>query len=251
MKHFIISILFLSTFTVFSQDDLDDIAIANNTYQQSSKELDSIFQEIIKQYANKTLFIQKLKKSQQAWKTYSALMLEMRYPDYNYLENQGDYNLCFADEINEITRKRIDELNVWLVDVDTEFEFDDCRGSIKIVDYENPNPDNEPVILFYYSKETGELEYNFSIRFDYVAFGYKNPNINSEKLFLLSIFTKDVENNPYQCKYGAYYNPSDFDGLNLKFDKIVGDFARLLIQKNNKTIDVIYMERKYFHNKRV
>ena len=229
---------------VFSQNELDDIAIANNTYKKSNKEMDSIYHKALQLYANKKEVLHRIKNSQKYWQLHTNTMLKLYYTDYEADKNQGEYNICFADELNQYIRVRIDELKDIIYTLESNEKA--CGGTVKVTDFENPNVTNEPIILFYYSKKTKELDYNFSIKYDYKVFGYKEPNTASEKLFLVSIYTKDIEGNPYKCKYGAYYDPSFFKEFELKFDKYIGDFARISIQFNNGKTATIYIEKKYF-----
>lgn len=43
------------------------------------------------------------------------------------------------------------------------------------------------------------------MRQDFRMFGYAEPDTTSRKMILYSIFTYDVESNPYHCPFGAYY----------------------------------------------
>jgi hypothetical protein len=85
-----------------------------------------------------------------------------------------------------------------------------------------------------------------NINSDYKIFGYKKKDSSSEKLILISVFTKDVENNPYGCKYGAYYHTQGMDGLKLKYISIEGDFVKIAIIKNDLNVDKVYMESRWF-----
>lgn len=40
---------------------------------------------------------------------------------------------------------------------------------------------------------------------DFRMFGYARPDTTSQKMILYSIFTSDVEDNPFDCPFGAYY----------------------------------------------
>lgn len=82
---------------------------------------------------------------------------------------------------------------------------------------------------------------------DYRIFGYAEPSKESEKMFLLSVFTDDVEENPLGCKYGAYYESArmDDEGISLKY---VGDtlgFSKIAILKNQSTVDFAYVATEW------
>jgi hypothetical protein len=83
-----------------------------------------------------------------------------------------------------------------------------------------------------------------NIRQDHRIFGYAKPDIKSERLLLLSVFTDDVENNPFGCKLGAYYETAGMDELTLKFISSNGNFVKAVaIDKTNKST-IIYFEKK-------
>jgi hypothetical protein len=83
-----------------------------------------------------------------------------------------------------------------------------------------------------------------NIRQDHRIFGYAKPDIKSERLLLLSVFTDDVENNPFGCKLGAYYETAGMGELTLKFISSNGNFVKAVaIDKTNKST-IIYFEKK-------
>ena len=82
-----------------------------------------------------------------------------------------------------------------------------------------------------------------NIRQDHRIFGYAKPDIKSERLLLLSVFTDDVENNPFGCKLGAYYETAGMGELTLKFISSNGSFVKAVaIDKTNKST-IIYFEK--------
>ena len=84
-----------------------------------------------------------------------------------------------------------------------------------------------------------------NIRQDHRIFGYAKPDIKSERLLLLSVFTNDVVNNPFGCKLGAYYDTNGMDELTLKYISTTGNFvkATAIDKENNST--TIYIEKKW------
>ena len=65
-----------------------------------------------------------------------------------------------------------------------------------------------------------------NIKKDHRIFGYAKPDIDSERLLLLSVFTNDVENNPFECKLGAYYDTYGMGELTLKCVSTTGNFVQ-------------------------
>ncbi len=85
---------------------------------------------------------------------------------------------------------------------------------------------------------------------DHRFFGYSKPDLHSKRMLLFSIFTNDVEGNPYQLPYGAYYQNSDMDSIKLKYYADEGAFAKFTILKNNTLQDTTYIEKKWIEFKK-
>jgi hypothetical protein len=83
------------------------------------------------------------------------------------------------------------------------------------------------------------------MRKDHRIFGYAKPDTKSERLLLISVFTNDVENNPFGCKLGSYYDTSGMDDITLKYKETLGKFIKAVaIDKSNNKTD-IYFEKKW------
>ncbi len=88
-------------------------------------------------------------------------------------------------------------------------------------------------------------EIRFSVmKKDHRIFGYEKNDIYSTKMILLSIFTNEVENNPFYCKYRTFYDTNGMTHLKLKYVATEGDFLNIEIIKEGKTIDEVYMLKK-------
>ena len=87
-----------------------------------------------------------------------------------------------------------------------------------------------------------------NIRLDHRFFGYDQADVHAKKLLLFSIFTNDVEHNPYQLKLGAYYDTSDLDSKDskLKYVGTKGDFVQAkFIDSTDIPVCTIYFEKKW------
>ncbi len=84
-----------------------------------------------------------------------------------------------------------------------------------------------------------------NIRKDHRIFGYAKPDIKSERLLLLSVFTNDVENNPFDCKLGAYYDTGGMDELTLKYNSKTGNFIKVIATDKENNSTTIYFEKKW------
>jgi len=95
------------------------------------------------------------------------------------------------------------------------------------------------------NKGDSTINLTSNIRRDHRIFGYAKTDINSERLLILSVFTNDVENNPFGCKLGAYYDTGGMDELTLKYIATTGNFIKAIaIDKTNKP-STIYFEKKW------
>lgn len=103
---------------------------------------------------------------------------------------------------------------------------------------------NNITLAYVYSKDSS-ITLVANIRADYRIFGYSKPSIKSEKLLLLSIYTSDVEGNPFRCKFGAYYETSDMKNLDLKYRETSGDFIKAVVIDNRKKETLVYFEKKW------
>jgi hypothetical protein len=85
------------------------------------------------------------------------------------------------------------------------------------------------------------------IKKDYRIFGYERASTKSKPLILFSVFTRDVESNPYKCRYGAFYSTSDlaFEQPRIKFKGFSGKFVRTDFVIEGKVVDTFYFERKW------
>jgi hypothetical protein len=86
-----------------------------------------------------------------------------------------------------------------------------------------------------------------NIRKDYRIIGYEEASIKSKPLILFSVFTQDVENNPYGCYFGAFYSTSDLrlKDVRIKFKAIQGQFVKTNLIINNVVTTSLYFERKW------
>ena len=78
---------------------------------------------------------------------------------------------------------------------------------------------------------------------DHRIFGYEKPATDSKKMILLSVFTNDVENNPFQLPYGAYYGTDGMKNSRLKFNSYQGKYIKAELLKDNQK-KIIYFESK-------
>ena len=105
----------------------------------------------------------------------------------------------------------------------------------------------DPVNKLLISKSDSSMWLTARMRLDHQIFGYASPNINSERLILLSIFTSDVKDNPYKCPFGAYYEAAGMEEqhIELKFVNKTKWFIKAHILRNDSTKADVYFLKKW------
>lgn len=84
-----------------------------------------------------------------------------------------------------------------------------------------------------------------NMRLDHRFFGYAKPDLNSEKLLLFSIFTNDVEGNPFRCKLGAYYQTMSMDDIELKYVSSKGSFVEFIAIDKSGITTTVYFQKAW------
>ena len=107
-----------------TQGELNDCAGGKAT--QADQKLNQTYQAVLKKYADKAVFIDRLRKAQRAWVTFRDAQLEMKFPPG---EAAGSVEpMCYSLYKAELTEQRSNELRQWLTGIG---EGDVCCGSIK------------------------------------------------------------------------------------------------------------------------
>lgn len=101
-------------------------ANASKQYQAADKELNSVYQQIIKEYSSKPVFIRNLKAAQRAWIKLRTADLAARFPSSG---GGSATPMCKSMYLENITRERTKYLRAWVTGIP---EGDVCSGSIKI-----------------------------------------------------------------------------------------------------------------------
>jgi hypothetical protein len=95
--------------------------------------------------------------------------------------------------------------------------------------------------------DNGGMWLTANIRMDHRIFGYAQPDTTSKKMILLSVFTYDVEGNPFKCPYGSYYESSGMNekGLELRYVSDEGAFIKANIIHSDTIKVSIYIEKRW------
>lgn len=128
-KYLFLLFLIISKNFLFAQNQLEINQKANKDYLKTDKELNLIYQKILKDYKDDKVFIKNLKIAQKAWIQFrDAAEMKMKFPD----REEGYYGsiqpLCWNNYLEFLTKERIKTLQVWLTGID---EGDACNGTVK------------------------------------------------------------------------------------------------------------------------
>jgi uncharacterized protein YecT (DUF1311 family) len=97
-------------------------------YEKAEKELNAIYQKILKEYKADTAFIKNLKTAQKLWIQFRDAEMKMKYPE----REPGYYGsiqpLCWSIYLTELTQSRSKTLKIWLDGIE---EGDACGGTVK------------------------------------------------------------------------------------------------------------------------
>ena len=125
----LVSIVFFS-FKGNSQTQAEMNTDLQESYNSSDEELNAVYQAIIREYKNDTIFLKALRFSQRNWIKFRDSELKMKYPERKIRGYYGSvYPMCEASYLDELTKDRIKTLKVWLDGIE---EGDVCSGSVKI-----------------------------------------------------------------------------------------------------------------------
>jgi len=134
MKKLILSIIALtliclpwSEASAQTQRDMNEDAAT--IFKEADKKLNSLYQKILKDYADDPVFIASFKKAQRCWITFRDAQLKMKYPD----REPGYYGsiqpMLETRYLTELTRDRIKALQVWIDGVQ---EGDLSGGTVRV-----------------------------------------------------------------------------------------------------------------------
>ena len=130
MTRLFISIIFCVTINFcFGQTKAEMNQNANTGFQKADKELNFVYQSILKSYKSDTEFVKNLKISQRIWVQLRDAEMKTKYPD----RENGYYGsvqpMCWSIYMEDLTEERTKKLKVWLTGIE---EGDVCSGSVKM-----------------------------------------------------------------------------------------------------------------------
>jgi uncharacterized protein YecT (DUF1311 family) len=129
MKTNLIALLVFSATFGFAQTQLEMNQAAGVEFQKADKELNTVYQKIIKEYSADTLFIKNLRASQRIWIQFRDAEILVKFPETDPGYYGSIFPVCYSNYKTELTQARITTLKQW---IDGVKEGDVCAGSIKV-----------------------------------------------------------------------------------------------------------------------
>ncbi len=128
MKTIAITIVaFLIMYSAYSQTQAELNNKAKVEYEKVDKQLNQIYQRILQEYKNDSIFTKSMKEAQRQWVKFRDAQIKMKYPPYPN-SDESVLMMCRYYYLKELTEDRRKVLTQWL---DSEEEGDVCSGSKK------------------------------------------------------------------------------------------------------------------------
>jgi uncharacterized protein YecT (DUF1311 family) len=110
-----------------SQPELNTAAYKD--FLKADKELNSVYNKILKEYKADTVFTKNLKQAQKLWLKLRAAEMEVKYPDATHRPYGSVLPMCWSMYLTELTKERTTHLRIWIEGIE---EGDVCSGSVEI-----------------------------------------------------------------------------------------------------------------------
>jgi uncharacterized protein YecT (DUF1311 family) len=122
---------FMLAFMMLLKESTAQSNIGNDSdgYKQADTELNNVYQQILKEYASDTIFVNQLRSSQYLWMKFRDAEMLVKYPPREKGYYGSSLSMCWGIYLEELTRSRIQVLRQWL---DGTEEGDVCAGSVRM-----------------------------------------------------------------------------------------------------------------------
>ncbi len=125
-----LALLFILLISTFGISQSTTNTKNNRDLEESEAQLSRVYQQILNEYENDTVFVSRLKETQRIWYLFREAELQMKFPEDNKEVFYGSiYRECATQYLIELTEGRIEKLQIWVEGVE---EGDVCSGSIKL-----------------------------------------------------------------------------------------------------------------------
>jgi len=126
---FFILLAFSASIGASGQTQFEMNQEACGKYKKADAELNRIYRQILRDYAEDKNFVQKIKIAQRAWIAFRDAHVNSIYPDPSRQAYGSVSPMCHCMELEQLTKYRINMLSEW---VDGTSEGDVCAGSKKV-----------------------------------------------------------------------------------------------------------------------
>lgn len=128
-KYFISTIIGILTLSISfgqTQNEMNQNEYA--AYKKAEKEINSVYQRILKENSFDTEFLKNLKAAQRLWIQFRDAEVKAKYPNRTQGYYGSVYPMCVSIYLTQLTQDRIKTLRIWLTGIE---EGDVCSGSVK------------------------------------------------------------------------------------------------------------------------
>jgi uncharacterized protein YecT (DUF1311 family) len=112
----------------FGQTQLEMNQEEQSKYLKADKELNLVYNKILKDYKSDTEFIKNFKNAQRIWIQFRDAEMKSKYPDREEGYYGSIHSMCWSIYFTELTEERTKKLKMWLTGIE---EGDLCSGSIR------------------------------------------------------------------------------------------------------------------------
>lgn len=117
--------------------------------------------------------------------------------------------------------------------------------SIELVNSQSIIESGENINKAYIDGDTNEFEFWSDMKKDHRFYGYAQPDVATKKMILFSVFTNDVDGNPFELPLGSYYDTRDLEGSSIKHTGLAGDFIETEFEDAQGEKTTVYFEKKW------
>lgn len=133
MKQLLFTLITFLSLTIsnqaFGQTQLEMNQEEQSKYVKADKELNLVYNKILKEYKSDTEFIKNFKNAQRIWIQFRDAEMKSKYPDREEGYYGSIHPMCWSIYLAELTEERTKKLKTWLTGME---EGDVCSGSIRI-----------------------------------------------------------------------------------------------------------------------
>lgn len=134
----LLTVLFAAILPAYAADTTENCLEKANTQLEmnlcdgneqalADKELNLIYQAVLKKHRSDKKFIDHLKNAQRAWVNWRDAEMEALFPEHNEPDYYGSsFAGCWSNQLATLTRERSRQLRIWLDGIE---EGDICAGS--------------------------------------------------------------------------------------------------------------------------